>query len=79
MLITSPLFAADPVRPSAAAVTLQPSAMQTGVRIGAQAGSKKRSDLAPVALGAVIAAAVAGGVGIAVAASNGGGSSSTSP
>lgn len=76
MLVASPVLASEPVRPSAASVTLQPASLQTGARIGAQTAGKKHSDVTQAATGAILAAVVAAGVGVGIATTNGNGSTS---
>jgi hypothetical protein len=77
MLVASPVLANEPVRPSAAAVTLQPAGLQVGARLGSQMNGKKYSDMTQAATGAILAGLVAVGAGVGIATSNGG--HSTSP
>lgn len=76
-LVASPVLANDPVRPSAAAVTMQPAGLQLGTRMGAQTSTRKASDLTQAATGAILAGVVAVGAGVGIATS--GGNHSTSP
>lgn len=76
MLIAAPALAEESVRPSVAAVTLQPASLQGGTRIGAHTGSKKRLDLTSAGTGAVLAGLVAVGAGVGIATSGNGHSSS---
>ncbi|MBA2933129.1 hypothetical protein HZF05_03365 [Sphingomonas sp. CGMCC 1.13654] len=78
-LLASPVLATDTVRPSVASVQLQPASMLAGARMSAQISGKKRSDMAPAAVGAVLAGLVAVGAGVGIATSSGGGNGSTSP
>jgi hypothetical protein len=69
MLLASPVLADQPVRPSVTAVSLaQPVSLQVGARMGVD--TKKKSDLAPAATGAILAGLVAVGVGVGIATSN---------
>lgn len=77
MLVASPVLASEPVRPSAAALTLQPAGLQLGTRMGSQMSARKSSDMAQAATGAVLAGLVAVGVGVGIATSNGNGHSSS--
>ncbi|WP_454886522.1 hypothetical protein [Sphingomonas oryzagri] len=77
-LVASPVLASQPVRPSTAAVKLQPVSLQTSARIGAKL-SKKSSDLTPAATGGILAAVVAVGIGVGIATSGSSNNSSTSP
>lgn len=74
-LVATPVLASQPVRPSTTAVKLQPIGLQSNARIGAKL-SKKGSDLAPAAVGGILATLVGVGVGVGIATS---GSNSTSP
>lgn len=78
MMVAAPALANEPVRPSAAAVTLQPAALQGGARIGAQTDSKKRSGITSAGTGGILAGLVAVGLGVGIATSSGG-HHSTSP
>lgn len=77
MMIAVPAFATETVRPSVAAVTLQPAALQSGIRVGAQTNAKKRSDMTSAGTGAVLAGLVAVGIGVGIATSNGNGHSAS--
>lgn len=77
MLVASPVLANEPMRPSAAAVTLQPVGLQVGARLGSQMNDKKSSDMTQAATGTILAGLVAVGAGVGIATSNSG--HSTSP
>ncbi|MDH7640781.1 hypothetical protein [Sphingomonas oryzagri] len=74
-LVASPVLASQPVRPSGAALKLQPVGLQSNARVGAKL-NKKGSDLTTAATGGLLAALVGVGIGVGIATS---GSNSTSP
>ena len=76
-LVASPVLASQPVRPSTAAVKLQPVSLLSSARIGAKL-NRKGSDLTTAATGGILAGLVAVGVGVGIATS-GDNNKSTSP
>jgi hypothetical protein len=74
-LVVSPVLASQPVRPSAATLTLQPVSLQSNARVGAKP-NKKGSDLTQAATGGILAVLVGIGTGVGIATSGGGGSTS---
>lgn len=77
MLVASPVLASEPVRPSAAGVTLQPAGLQLGNRMGNQSVGRKSSDITQAGTGALLAGLVAVGAGVGIATTNGNGHSSS--
>lgn len=78
MLLASPVFANEPVRPAAAtfANLHQAADLQSGARMGVQT-TKKHSSLAAASTGYILAGLVAVGVGVGIATASGNGHSSS--